>query len=237
MPNKIEKLPDGKFNIELETGEKFNGDPLEVTEQLAKSQQETKRWAQQIKAENEALKAAHPATPPNGQQPPPADPQEKQLQDYLLTQVGKGLGYDNADQFKADLTKVKSSTEEIAKSTALQTFFTNHPEYPGTEAANDTIGKIFDEFGWKDLTAEHLHLAHLEAVNRHQKDPKSGYQPLSEKEISESWAGRMAQANRQAAPPMLRGNSPDANSGYDDPYKVPMEKLRQDAIKQELERR
>lgn len=228
MPNKIEKDAEGNLTVELETGEKFTGDPLAVTQKMAEAHVSTKRWGQEWKQKAE--------TPPVVT-PPPTDAanQEKQLQEYLLTQTAKSLGYNSGDEFKADLTRVKTSTAEIQKSTALQTFFTSHPEFPGTQQANDAIGKIFDEYGWTDMTSNHLHLAHLEAMNRYQRDPQQGYQALSEKEVSEAWAGRMSQSNRQP-PPMLRGNSPDiSQGGGKDAWNMPMNDLRAAAIKQQLE--
>jgi hypothetical protein len=232
LPNKIEKLPDGNLNVELETGEKFTGDPLAVTEQLAKSQQETKKWAQGIKAENETLKA-HPATPP----PPPADANEKQLQEYLLNQTAKALGYNSGEEYKADLSKVKGTVQKVASSDALQSFFTSHPEFPGTPEANDMIGKIFDEKGWTEMTADNLHFAHLEAVDRHRRDPKQGYEPLSSEAINSAWANNMSAANRQNVPPMLRTGNPEGTQTGNDPYAMKMDDLRKAAIQQELSRR
>ena len=59
----------------------------------------------------------------------PVDTNEKQLQEYLLNQTAKALGYENGDQYKAELARVKSSVNEVSQSTALQQFFTSHPEY------------------------------------------------------------------------------------------------------------
>ena len=37
MPNEVTKLPDGRISAKLETGEVFEGDPLEVTTKLAEA--------------------------------------------------------------------------------------------------------------------------------------------------------------------------------------------------------
>ena len=97
MPNEIKKLEDGRISAKLETGEVFEGDPLEVTTKLAEAQVNTKRWGQGFKQELETLKSTPP--PPAATQPP-VDANEAQLQQYLLNQTAKAIGYDNGEQFK-----------------------------------------------------------------------------------------------------------------------------------------
>lgn len=233
MPNKVEKLPDGTLEVALETGEIFKGDPLEVTQKMAEAHVSTKRWGQEWKQKAETVQ---PPNTTNQTTNPPADPQEAQLQEYLLNQTAKALGYTSGDEYKADLAKVKGTLSSVAQQDALTKFFTSHPEYPGTEEANATIGKIFDEKGWTDMTAENLHLAHLEAIYRHQRDPKEGYEPLSAETVNAAWANNMQQSShrQQAAPPMLRGNNPEAGSPNQDPYAMPLDQLRKQAIQQQL---
>lgn len=231
MPNEIKTLENGKISAKLETGEVFEGDALEVTTKLAEAQVNTKRWGQGFRDELDTLKK----TPPSVTTPPP-DPNEAQLRSYLLNEFGKGLGYESGEQLKADLGKLKGSTEEMSKNMALQSFFTMHPEFPGTESANAEIGKIFDAHGWKDVTAENLHLAHLEATYLHTKDPNRGYEPLTEAQVSETWAANMAKSNR-TPPPMLRSGSPDANPNQQDPWNMPINDLRNMAIRQQLEQK
>jgi len=218
MPNEVTKLPDGRISAKLETGEVFEGDPLEVTQKMAEAHVNTKRWGQEWKQKAEA--------------PPP------QLQEYLLNQTAKALGYESGDQYKAELTRVKGTVSAVAQSNALQTFFTQHPEFPGTPEANDMIGKIFDEKGWTDMTADNLHFAHLEAVDRHRRDPKQGYEPLSADAVNQAWANDMSRANRQPAPPMLRTNNPElSGQNNNDPYAIPLADLRKAAIAQELSKK
>lgn len=234
MTNKIEKRPDGQIDVELETGERFSGDPLEVTTKMAEAHVSTKKWGAEWKQKAEAPPAA---TTPNATPQSPADANEAQLQSYLLTQTAKALGYGSADEYKADLAKVKGTVSEVSKSNALQQFFTQHPEFPGTPEANDAIGKIFDEKGWNEMTADNLHFAHLEAIHRHGKDPKQGYEPLSSEAVNSAWANQMSAANRQAAPPMLRGNNPELSGTNQDAWTMPLADLRKAAIQQELSRK
>ena len=232
MPNEVTKLPDGRISAKLETGEIFEGDPLEVTQKMAEAHVNTKRWGQEWKQKAETVGTP---LPPAAQQP--VDPNEKATQEWLLNQTAKALGYNSGEEYKAELARVKSSTEEVSKNSALQQFFTTHPEYPATPEANDLIGKIFDEKGWTEMTADNLHFAHLEALDRHRRDPKQGYEPLSAEAVNSAWANNMQQASRNSPPPMIRSNNPEIGSGNPDPYAMPLADLRKMAINQELNRK
>ena len=228
----LAKLPDGNLEVKFDTGEVFSGDPLEVTAKLAESRLTARGERDQWRQKAETVSTA---PPPASQQP--IDPNEKATQEWLLNQTAKALGYNSGEEYKAELTRVKSSTEEVSKQTALQQFFTQHPEYPATPEANDLIGKIFDEKGWTEMTADNLHFAHLEALDRHRRDPKQGYEPLSAEAVNSAWANNMQQSSRVNPPPMLRSANPEFTSGNPDPYAMPLADLRKMAINQELNRK
>lgn len=233
MPNKIEKAPDGKISVELETGEKFSGDPLEVTQKMAEAHVSTKRWGQEWKTKAETPPVQ---TPPNAAQPP-ADANEAQLQQYLLNQTAKGLGYENADQFKADLQMVKGTTAKVNHQLVATEFMALNQDFPNTPEAIDALSKKIDEMKW-DFSAQSMTAAHALLVREHSTDDKKGYAPLTAEQINSTWANQMSQANRTQAPPMLRGNSADlSQSGGVDPYKIPLNDLRAAAIQQELNRK
>lgn len=234
MPNEIKSLENGRISAKLETGEIFEGDAIEVTTKLAEAKTSTRRYADEWKSKYETLEAQR-AAPPVVQATPDAN--EKQLQEYLLNQTAKALGYDNGEQYKAELTRVKGAVSQVSQSSALQQFFTVHPEYPATPEANDLIGKIFEEKGWTDMTADNLHFAHLEALDRHRRDPKQGYEPLTAEAQNAAWANQMQAANRQPPPPMLRGNNPEQLTSGVNPYSMPLNDLRKQAIEQELSRK
>ena len=232
MPNEVKQLENGRISAKLEDGTVFEGDPLEVTTKLAEAKMNTVRWGQEWKQKAEAVQPVQP-TPATTQ--PPVDANEKQLQEYLLNQTAKALGYNSGEEYKADLAKVKGTTESLETNNAITQFFTNHPEYPGTQDANDVIGKIMEERGWS-LTAGNLEAAHLVALDLHKKDAKQGYEPLTAEQINAAWANNMAAASRQAPPPMLSGNNPElAGGAMDNPYAVPLDQLRKDAIRKQLE--
>jgi len=79
-----------------------------------------------------------------------------------------------------------------------------------------------------DWNSENISLAHTFAV-------KNGlYQPLSleEQQIS---LGLPVQSQRPTPPPMIRGGNPERGwQGENDPYKVPLDELRRQAIRQQL---
>lgn len=236
MPNKIEKLADGNYNVELETGEKFSGDPLEVTTKLAEAQVNTKRWGQGFKQELETLKAT-PVQPATAAVQPPVDANEAQLQQYLLTQTAKALGYGSADEYKADLARVKGTTEKVNNQLVASEFMSLNQDFPNTPEAIDALSKKIDEMRW-DFNTQSMTAAHALLVREHGADQTKGYAPLTAEQINSTWANNMQQASRQAAPPMLRTSNPEmASPQGSDPYAMDMEALRKAAIAQELARK
>ena len=235
MPNDIQKMPDGKIIAKLETGEVFEGDPLEITQKMAQAHVETKRWGQTFKQEAETLKAAR-ATQQQNTTPPPADANEAQLQQYLLNQTAKALGYDSGDQYKADLKRVKGTTEKVNHQIVAAEFMNLNQDFPNTPEAIDALSKKIDEMKW-DFSAQSMTAAHALLVREHSTDDKKGYAPLTAEQINSSWANQMSAANRTQAPPMLRGNSADTSQQGPDVYKMPLNDLRAAAIQQELSRK
>jgi hypothetical protein len=107
------------------------------------------------------------------------------------------------------------------------TFFTRCPDFPGTEEAIAALDNIVRTHNWQP-TPENLQAAHALAVQNRV------YQPLSAAEIRQTMGAEPPA--RIAPPPMLRGNSPDVMSPPLDPRNMPIDQLRREAIKQELER-
>lgn len=226
MPNKVEKLPDGKMHIELETGEVFDGDPLEVTNKMAEAHVNTKRWGQDFKAKYEA-----------SQQPVTTDPQEAQLQNYLLTQTAKALGYNSADEYKADIQRVKKTTDEVNNQLVASAFLAQAPDFPNTRESIDAISKKIDEMGW-GFDTQSMIAAHALLVREHASDNTKGYAPLTAEQQNEQWAANLRASNRPTPPPVIPGASPDAGQQGFNPWdtkSVKLEDLRAAAIRQQLE--
>jgi hypothetical protein len=231
MPNEITKHPDGKITAKLETGEIFEGDPLEVTQKMAEAHVSTKRWGQEWKHKAETPPVQQPPT----QQQPVVDQNEAQLQNYLLTQTAKALGYENADQYKADLARVKGTTEKVNNQLVATEFLALNQDFPNTPEAIESLSKKIDEMHW-DFNTQSMTAAHALLVREHAADDKKGYAPLTAEQINSAWANNMQQASRTAPPPMIHGTSPDANrANVNEPWNMKMDELRAAAIKQQLE--
>lgn len=241
MANKIEKLPDGKLHVELETGEKFDGDPLEVTTKLAEAQVNTKRWGQEWKSKAE--------TPPTPTVTPTATPaptaEEKQLQDYLASQLAASLNLkpEELKSLPTVLATHQQAVVEWRRNNAMLSFQSKHPEFPNSDEASEKLVERAEKDFQVDIdalalanpeqAAAVLSAAHLACVN------DGTYKPLSSQQINESWAREMVSAGRAQAPPppMIPSNSPDATTGTNTEWTMKLDDLRNLAIRQELEGR
>lgn len=216
MPNKIEKLPDGNFNVELETGERFTGDALSVTEKMAEAHVNTKRWGQEWKQKAEAVQQPVQAAPEQHA----VDPQQKATEDWVATTAAKGFGLGSAEDLKRQWQDVMAFTEQAKSNMAITQFYQMHPEYPGSQAAHDVIGKIMEERNWP-LSADNLEAAHLTAMQRKLYEPV----PVGNSQ---------GQQYRPTPPPMLQGSNPEQYTGNADPYNMTLADLRKLAIQQQL---
>lgn len=232
MPNEVQKLPDGRISAKLETGEIFEGDPLEVTQKMAEAHVNTKRWGQEWKTKAETAAAPPPVTPTAQ----PVDASEKQLQDYLLTQTAKALGYNTADEYKADLQRVKGTADKVNNQLVASEFMALNQDFPNTPEAIDALSKKIDEMHW-DFNTQSMTAAHALLVREHAADSKKGYAPLTPEQINSAWANNMQAASRQAPPPMIKTGNPESALTANDPYAMPLADLRKAAIAAELEKR
>lgn len=239
MPNDIKKLDDGKFSVKLETGETFEGDPLEVTTKMAEAHVNTKKWGQQNKTAAEtaqqqfdAYRTAHPEPVAAVAQP---NPQDAQLQSYLVEQWAKGLGYKSADEAKAVLGKVVSTSEEVNNQLVASAFLAACPDFPNSPESIEAISKKLDDMKW-EFTPQSMIAAHSMIVRENSQDATKGYKPLTSEQINAQWANDMSNASRRGTPPpMVRSNNPENQSGAPSPYTMPLADLRAAAIKQQLE--
>lgn len=225
MPNKIEQLEDGKkLKVELETGEVFEGDPIEVTNKMAAAHVSTKKWGQEWKAKAEAPPVVTP--PPVT---PNANAEELQLQKYLLEQTAKGLGYNSAEEYKADLAKVKSVTERQANQAVAADFIQQCPDFPNSEASIEALKTKMEKMGY-DYTPQSMIAAHMLCLR------EEAYKPLSVQDQNETWANRMAASGRGNPAPMIRSNSPEQAQTID-LYKEDLNAQRARIIKEQLAER
>ena len=233
MPQyEVTKLPDGKVNVSFEDGYKLDAaDPLAATEELAKSRADRARVAadykQQLdatKAELDALKIQQQTVQQQTAHQPEVQTPDAQWQTYILEQTAKGLGYNSAAEYKADLARVKANTEEMNNHIVAGTFMAQHPEYPQTDEAADKLTKLLQENNLP-FTPQTLAMGNAYLINQGE------IKPLSAEEQNTAWAGRMQAENRQTPPPMIPSGSPDSNpSQQNDPWAMKLDDLRKAAL-------
>lgn len=238
MPNDIKKLDDGKFEVKLETGEVFSGDPLEVTTKMAEAHVSTKKWGQQNKQaadtaqqQFDAYKTSHPDVAPPVVQP---NTQDTQLQSYLVDQWAKGLGYKSADEAKSVLGKVVSTSEEVNNQLVASAFLSACPDFPNSPESIEAISKKLDDMKW-EFTPQSMIAAHALLTRENAQDATKGYKPLTAEQINSQWANDMSNASRRVPPPMVRSGNPENQSAAPNPYSMPLADLRNAAIKQQFE--
>ena len=224
MPNEVKQLDGGKLEVKLETGETFTGDPLEVANKMAEAHVNTKRWGQNwhTKYEEAAQAINQPIQQPAPQ--PAADPNEAQLQKYLLDQTARALGYSSADEYRADLQKVKQTTEIVQNQAVASTFLQSCPDFPNTDEAIKGLGDKMTQLG-ADFTPLNMIAAHTMCVRENR------YKALTPDEVNSQWANEMAASSRQGGgqptpPPMLGGSSPDARAPETTLWNEPLDKMR-----------
>lgn len=235
MPNEVKKLEDGKVEVTLESGEKFAGDPFEVLNKMGDAHVSTKRWAQNIKAENENLKAQRINPPEPVQQVQQTatngNADELALQNYLLDQHAKALGYKNGSEYQEEVQRIKATSEQTANNQVAESFMLACPEFPSTPESIDKLTAKIDQFGWK-YDQQSLMAAHLMCVR------EGAYQPLSAQEVNASWAHNMQQASQPQQPggPTIpprppQGNAPGGNDNTN-PWAMSTDELRKQVLQQ-----
>jgi hypothetical protein len=68
-------------------------------------------------------------------------------------------------QWGQSVNQKMAMIQEYEQDKAISRFFTQHPDFPGSDQANDALGQIIDERGW-EVNADNLEMAHLIAVQR-----------------------------------------------------------------------
>ncbi len=232
MPNEVKQLEGGKLEVILETGERFVGDPLEVTNKMAEAHVNTKRWGQAQKTEAENLKAEvnKLSAPP----PPPQNPQnveEANLQRYLLEQTAKGLGYSSAEEYQNDLKRVKSKTDDWEAHMTAMEFQNRRPDFPNTAEAQEKLFGYMAQNNWP-VSVPSMVAAHDTLVR------EKAYEPLSTEQQNASWANSMQNASgtnnrRPVPPPSVPSRAPDASQTgdwYEQAAQMPLDKLREQIL-------
>lgn len=233
MPNKIELQANQEYGVELETGEKFNGSAEKVIKDLSDAKVQTRRHYEakeaELKIKEDAVAAREAALQQQSIVAQPSQPaatqQEADFQKYLLNETAKALGYNNADEYKAQLQRVVQTTGEMENQRIAGDFLNRCQDFPNTPEAIAELSKKLDENKW-DYTPQSMIAAHSLCLR------EDKYKGLTPEEINASWANNMQASSRQAPPPMIRGGSPDSQPKADDPWGMKLDDLRKAALAQ-----
>ena len=219
----VTKHPDGKLTIKYSTGEVFEGTTEELLDKVSKSNVETKRYAQQLKAEKEA--AAKTATVPVT---PVTPTEDEQVAAAVAEYLAKDLGT-TREGLKEQLTNMQREAEVSQFNRESQKFLALHPEFPNDEKAAKTLTDTLEELGLS-LSARNLSVAHADCVAR------KVYTPLTAEQVAAINAQQRGQASTVAAgnppPNPPAGGAVRTDTGNTNPYAMSMEDLKRAAMEQ-----
>ena len=216
----VTKHPDGKLTIKYTTGEVFEGTQDEILDKVSKSNVETKKYAQQLKAEKEA--AAKPA-------PVVAAPTEdEQVAAAVAEYLAKDLGT-TREGLKEQLSEMQAEKDLAKNYRESQKFLGLNPDFPNDEASAKKLTDTLAELGLP-LTARNLSVAHADCVAR------KVYTPLTPEQVAAINAQQRGQASTVAAgtppPNPPAGGSARTDTGNANPYAMSMEDLKKAAMEQ-----
>jgi hypothetical protein len=228
----LKNLPNGDLEVQLITGERYAGDPITVTQRLAESQVNTKRWGQQQRLQAQQPQPMQPTAQPTEQTASGslADDLAARQADALAKQFGFS---DRTElmQWGETVNQKMATIQQFEREKQAMEFFTKVPDFPGTPEAISAVAQVVDSMGLPE-TAEAMQMAHAFAVSR------GMYEPLSLQAQQAANGGTAQQITRQSPPPLLKTGNPEVSQGGEtDPWKMPLADLRKMAIQQELEGR
>ena len=216
---KLEKQPDGSYQVQLATGEIFRGDAERVIAALAKSKVETTRYAQRIKKEHQP---GQPSITPLPGESLALQPQngngngQETFGQWAADEQARALGFSNHQELIqwGQETRQKQAEQDQMLSDyrtdrMMFDFIRDNPDFPGTDQANTAIAEIMASTGW-ETNAQNLSAAHAFAVRR------GVYKPLSNDEQQAGLTTPIPQQRSGSTPPpMIRSNSPEYGQPVD----------------------
>jgi len=221
MPE-IKKNEDGTVEITYETGEKFKGDPMDVMNEIGKAHESTKRWSQNIKAENENLKNQQMNPPP----PPPApagNADELALQSYLVEQQAKGLGFKDAAEYRKRLEFINNTADRQSNEHVATDFMLACPEFTGEPEAVEKLAQKVEQMGW-EYNQPNLMAAHLLCVRQ------GAYKVLTTDEVNMAANQRSVQnEGPKVPPPPPQGGAPSSGD-QTNPWAMTTDELRKKVL-------
>jgi hypothetical protein len=223
MSTNIEQLDGGKYRVKYDTGEVFEGDPLDVLNKIGDAHQSTKKWAQNIRAENENLKNQALNPPPPPPQPQATNADEAALQNYLLDQQAKALGFSNGAEYRARLDFVNQTTDQVNNNLIAESFMSSCPDFPNTGEAIESLARKVASMGW-EFNQQSLMAAHLMCIRQGE------YRPLTPEEVNSTWSANMAVASGAKVPPTPPSQQAPGQTSNQDPWQMSQDELRKKVL-------
>lgn len=216
----IQENADGSVHMKLSTGEEFTGTPLEVSRKIAESKVDTTLYAKDLKSKLDARVEAPPATP----QIQGESAEVLAGREFLANETAKYLGFADANALKDAVSQMGKVTQVSQGERAAQQFHGQNPDFPATNEASDALLGVIAKANANgaNLSAynpEHLTMAHATCVRL------GLYKPLTQQEIAASRGGQQA-TSIPNPPPMVQSGAPQIAVESDDPYTMPLDKLR-----------
>jgi hypothetical protein len=156
-----------------------------------------------------------------------------------MDQMAQSLGYSDGAEMVNDQLAQRAKTQDLERRLQereerdyiVETstgFLASAPDFPNTDASIAALEQVITTNGW-EWNTPNMQAAHALAV-------RNGlYQPLSAEQQNVGWEQNLRESNRRPTPPpMLPGKSPDAEQQNSNPYAMPLQDLRQQAIRQAL---
>lgn len=231
----MEKLPDGKWHVKLATGEDFSGNDLEVMGKMGSAHVSTKRWAQE-----QVNRTQNP--PPPAPVQTPEDQQAVQLREWMMDQTAQGLGYKSAQEMRSALTEMRQSSEASSDERVSMEFHATCWDFPASPENTEKLFQTGVNYGiirandkgelTERPTAKQLAAAHMVAVQQ------GVYKPMTKEEYQlAASAGPGPRITPPNAPPIVQGNQPELNNPQGDVWNMPLDKLRDQVLREQANRR
>ena len=140
-------------------GEVYKGkDANEALAKLAKAKADANAYIKQLKAQ-----PAQPAQPVTPAQPEPVDPAVQATRDWLIAEQAAALGM-TPDEYRARVSMVFQTTEQMATNIAIAEFHKSCPDYLDTPENSQVLGSYFPDDLGRFPTAQELKQAYALAV-------------------------------------------------------------------------
>jgi hypothetical protein len=239
-PYTITKNADGTVHAKLDTGEEFKGTYEEVLPKLLQSKRDSSAYAKELKTKLEAGPAAAQqaaaVTQLNEDLSKAKNPtevaaaQEKYFalmssdpKAFAVQALADEFGLEPAEM-KEFFTNLYSGAQAQRNHTQIETFLSKAPDFPSTPENLTKLGEFMDSNG---IAFSAAGLRSAWALMREDKV----ISPLTQEQIQAALAGKYEKQTGIKVPPIPQTNASPVSAPTDNPWTMPMDKLREQALK------